>query len=345
MDGEVKPHWTLKDILNAWAGNHGKTLAAALGLMSEERRVELLNRMLDTYLGDVNDEQTPLMLDALDRVVMQNDKPRLLVQMEHLYWNIPSKMRRTRLWIVRKLLVEWTCDIKDPASVHAFRRFIAMVFPEPIIKSRREGETDMEMNARGQEVVRADQQAALEAARERLESASFLHDDFLRSNADAIYEPWLQQPWIPAELSSVLIVARAKHGGLAVAERDLRNAKVLEGLPDSGIAVIGGITSRMRINSVQAEAVLEDIVRRTRVRNPAYDAQTNMKRHYEFIGTDCIEIGVRAHGEHDLSDLYADSIMAIEDARRQGTLLTCNTKLTVYISLGGQLQQQWSKAS
>ncbi len=159
--------------------------------------------------------------------------------LKKLYWTLPDQKQvdtrydnisckhvpvwgaalvETKLWILKNLIIEWRSSVSIPGSLEAFRFLIAVFQPLHKEYRKREGESDYEMQARGRQVYEEEQKGILNLIRQHTNS-SFKSDDL---------EEWISQPYVPEEIKQVLVIARARNGGIDLAVRDIRNSKLLE---------------------------------------------------------------------------------------------------------------------
>lgn len=132
----------------------------------------------------------------------------------------------TKNYIFRELIPEWELTPEEPSkeSKYAFRRMIAMGWPQREEVAPNPSEFEVELNARGRFVHEKERELYIASIREHLQRCC---GRLQAEDADAIFAPWLTQESVPDEILKLLVMARAKLGGPALALRDIENAKRL----------------------------------------------------------------------------------------------------------------------
>jgi len=159
-------------------------------------------------------------------------------RLRELYWELPdarqdgtryselerkdipvyeSALVKTKLWIVKEVFRDWSREINFK-SWKAFRFLVAAYEPDSKEHPKRKDESEDETRARGRRVSKEEQEGILKIVRENI------GDYFKPENLTS----WLQQPCIPFAIQKVLILARARNGGMDLIKRELRNNELVE---------------------------------------------------------------------------------------------------------------------
>jgi hypothetical protein len=337
-------------------GGLGSMLAsyADKGLTPEER-LEMAEGLLEAAISKRSDDDVITMLGLLYQATRsaqpfssagegRANRERFNLRLEEIFWKLPfsepelyspySQHRerkgllvKSRLFICRELIKEWTVT-EMPQSVHAFRRLIAMGWPATL-EHQRQGESDVEMRARNRMIFAKEREGILAIAREHL--ATFATHEEQREGPDAVFGPWLAHACVPDELRKLLVMARAKMGGFELTKRDIRNADILNGVPDSGLHIIRAIAERMwdavQAGQVAGERVWEVI----QVANPQYhylDMHFDKAYSCQFTGEDAIAIEIGPlQVPPEFVFLAAKDV--VNNIRARTALLRFNISLTV----------------
>lgn len=201
-------------------------LAAAMG-HNDDVTLEMVELLSTAY----HKEEWEIMLrEKKTSADYYRGEQRFREHIRRLYWQLPdgrtslhkgykqATLFKTKLRIFGEIIKEW--GTPRESSVRAFRFLIAAYNPLPEGELRHEGESDDEMQARGRWVFHEEQAATLQLIREHTG----------RDWRPKDLEFWLQQPYVPEGIQRLLILARARNGGMALVERDLWFAKLLEPL-------------------------------------------------------------------------------------------------------------------
>lgn len=126
--------------------------------------------------------------------------------------NIPKlqALMRTRLLIFGELIQRWELTLIKK-NIRAFHRIVAMGWPR------------LDCGRRSRWMPKKEHDGIREIVRDHV--AKLLRDagnDL--ASIDAAVRPWLELPDVPDELRNILVVARAKAGGVPMALRDIQNA-------------------------------------------------------------------------------------------------------------------------
>lgn len=155
--------------------------------------------------------------------------------LEELYWQLPGDVAynsravlpQSKSLIFQELLKDWKPD-RTPASTRAFRRVIAMGWPRARWASPDAGEHELELKARGYHVGERLRETFLKTLRSYLQYPGDWRGSFFGGKEhapreiDCAFRPWLTQRDVPEEILHVMVMARAKAGGLSMALRDIR---------------------------------------------------------------------------------------------------------------------------
>jgi hypothetical protein len=233
----------------------------------------------------------------------------------------------TKARIFRELLGEWSYQATEK-SVHAFRRAIAMGWPlSAQFKQLFAGESDSELRARGRFVGQDEQKQYSTAVREHL--GRFDSYEVKKHGADAVFAPWLAQQRVPEDIEKMLVVARAKMGGIEMARRDVRYASVLDGLPESGIDLLRVAADEMRARYADAQSVVKEVVETIRKRNPYWRGDT-VPHTISFKSQKELTISFdRCQSDEDQSTMFGDANVAIAAAEAVGRFKGCTVRLDV----------------
>ena len=244
-------------------------------------------------------------------------------------------------FIFRELLPEWTAEPTE-RSVHAFRRVIAMGWPlRESFTFPREGEQEAELKARGRMIDGKEQGKYADDVRQHMEYFGGYGD----KDADKIFGPWLAQPNVPEAIEKLLTVARTKKGEADLARRDIRNAAILEGLPESGLAVLRAQADQMRVWHADAESVLASVVDAQRKRYPGWRANT-LPHAFTFTSQTDLTIEFnRCQDDDDQSRMFGEAYDAIASAKAAGRFKGCPVRLAVKRSDAGTaiLRHAWDR--
>ncbi len=172
--------------------------------------------------------------------------PRFEMHLKSLYWQFPDHrpgekvydrfdekkwwyqekptLQKAKQWIIGRIGGLWKADFTEE-NVVCFRFLIAAGCPERKNQLRRDGESDDEMTARGRFISEDEKGAVLQVIRERTDGRYVFPAEKI--------EPWLNLPCVPDSVRRILAIARTRNGGVELAERDIKYAKLLAPLePD-----------------------------------------------------------------------------------------------------------------
>jgi len=128
---------------------------------------------------------------------------------------------RHRVFGMKKTILEtaipyWRIPTDEESSIQAFRFFIAAHSPLSSQFNRAKWESDYEELARGRTVFKEEKDLIEALMRENIK-----YWGVRDLNA------WILQPFVPEEISNILILARARSGHKDLAEQDIANAEFL----------------------------------------------------------------------------------------------------------------------
>lgn len=284
-----------------------------------------------------------------DRAAEREAAIRFRTYLAELFWQLPDSRREqlyyreqdgsrcedghatlqalpaTKRFIFQELLPEWTAE-PTKQSVHAFRRVIAMGWPlGKDFTYPREGEQEVERKARGRLIDAKERGKYEDDVRQHLDKIA----GYGSEGTDKVFSPWLAQKNVPEEIQKILTLARARKGGTELACRDIKNAAVLEGLPESGYVVLKMNADRMRrwCSEVQAvaAAVEDGIAKRW---SPHYRRQV-VAPHTLDINFSSLTIKFSEHGVEEVTAVFNDAKAALKTARKEGKLQGCHVIIKV----------------
>ncbi len=264
--------------------------------------------------------------------------------LSELFWELPSRpgysdagrvslMVDTKVRIFRELIREWT-SASTPSSRHAFRRAIAMGWPEQSMSEHQrliEERDPIECKAVGRFVGAEEQKRYVAVVRECL--GCFGVYPYKGVTADSVFGPWLAEKHVPGEIEDLLVVARAKAGGVATARRDIDYATLMDGISSSGVAMLRSVAGSFRRWQTDVDAVFERITKLSAGNDDELKYRKNLQREFDVLAPDSIRIQVCAGWEHHarLSAMHRDAQAAIEHVKSVGMLRGCSVELCVYL--------------
>lgn len=335
MEIKVESHHELEDILRAY-GDLGALFAHTTPNMSEKERVDLVKQLIEGCITTYRDADLVVMLEALTRASANEFGPGRNAYLEELYWRLPTTERvqeglrkpafvKSRLHICGKLIRKWTAN-PTRNSDDAFRRLIAMGWPLHEKYQPRDGDTVVELNARGRIVSQEEVKGILDIVRAHLNGFTF-DKGAERLSPDEIFRPWLAMLNVPEDLRKMLNVARARMGGPELAERDLIYANILDGLPDSALEAIRRIADPMRQTVGEVNEAFERLFRWLGDAYPRFQARQYLKKKMAFKGCAWVAITIGPVGEPD--EVFAAMVRIIETMRQEKRL--CDVAITLEV--------------
>ncbi len=135
--------------------------------------------------------------------------------------SLDTSADRAGVNVMKKMILEaaipyWRVS-PDEESIEVFRFFIAAHSPLALQFHRAEWESDYEEWARGKMVSKEEKDKIEALMREHIKNWRVKDLNF-----------WIPQRFIPEEIRNILIIARARTGGIDLAWEDIDNAKFLE---------------------------------------------------------------------------------------------------------------------
>ncbi|MEK7187418.1 MAG: hypothetical protein AAB691_01060 [Patescibacteria group bacterium] len=153
-----------------------------------------------------------------------------------LYWKLPNlrfsgyssrqdpaaTMVETKMALLKRIIGAWLPQ-GTKESREAFGFIIAVCYPLPTNQFRPSGESVAETKARGRMVF----------PEEREKIFALIRDHISFWKADQL-DPWILEPRLPADIQKILIITRARNGGMELVRRELEQARILQPLDSSG---------------------------------------------------------------------------------------------------------------
>ncbi len=327
----------------------GGLLRLAVLAMSSLERLAMAKELFATAVRVEHDEEALVALQLVDRALVEvcnHEEPRppeteatcrLRTFMDEVFWTLPDEgayqrhgaepiFVQTRLAIVRELITEWKA-VELPHTVHAFRRLIAMGWPVEKHYHQRNGESDVEMKARGRRVSAKESESIVNIVRAHLERFGSKEKDEL--GPDGVFGPWLAHAHVPEEIRHLLVMARAKMGGSDMTMRDLRYADILDGVPQSGLDLLTASAERMRVAAKAVQRVMYEALETIEGHRHSSYARTHLEdgERYRFVSEDTIMLKVGPLGKAE--DLLLAMVEAISKVRFESNLKTFDVELEV----------------
>lgn len=220
--------------------------------LSPGEQINKLKEVFSLAIQSRNDESALAALKALEKVhhaeamggsFMVNGQM-LSSWVKEVYWLLPDAEKvgtkyndfhgrhddvfgatliKTKMYIISRIIFEWQPEEFTKSSINAFRFLIAAFEPRPKERGRIEGESAHEEKARGRKVFIEEKEGILQMIRKHL----------MWQRDPECLNFWIKQPAVPKDIQNILIVARARNGGIFLAERDIRYGEILRSLnPD-----------------------------------------------------------------------------------------------------------------
>lgn len=333
MTKTIESWYKMEEVLST-CSQAGKLIGQVLAWKSEQERVAWIDFMLEACLRHFEDESCVSLLEARQRAVGPGTSPSFNVFLEDFYWKLPVHQLvrgasepafvKTRLHICRLLIREWGAT-PNAETAHAFRRLIAMGWSESERQLRRAGESDVEVQARGRRVSDEERKGILEIIRNHMEGFGSWEER--KAGPDTLFDPWLRQSHVPEDIQKLLVIARAKMGGAALAQRDIRNGGILDGIPCDGLELLRTEADGLRRLVREVNEALERLLARLGETNPMYQARQYLERACYFEKLDELTIRIGPAGDPD--DLFAEMATIIVQMRNEGRLTACRVNLDV----------------
>jgi len=154
-----------------------------------------------------------------------------------LYRGIPQSAEETvlntKLWIIEQIVLCWWKEELWPESISAFE-FICEAYGKAVSKKLRDGI---------QQIIR-----------DRI--GGRFKPEYL--------EQWLEQPHVPENIQQLLVIARARNGGVQFTKRDIRNAKFLksfqlEECSEAALALLQDFMERVALLDFKIKVLLDEM--------------------------------------------------------------------------------------
>lgn len=149
-------------------------------------------------------------------------------RLRQLYWELPDRVvldpiRRldsptllgTKLAIIKTVICDWKPELNEQ-SFGVYRFLMSAYHQLQDIYERQGGALDRGPYSRSRVAFPEEKKQIAQAIREHTTHFQSKH-----------LEQWLKQPYMSDEIKLILIIARARNGGIELVERDMRNAEIL----------------------------------------------------------------------------------------------------------------------
>jgi len=208
--------------------------------LSITERVDEIRETFELAVRSHNDEAALELLQVLDRIYYALDSDQFHSWLKDFYWDLPDAKKagtrynefskkyddvfeatlvEAKMHIIPRILSEWRLEELTESSIDAFRFIIAAFEPRPKEWRKREGGSVYETMTQGRRVYKEEKDRILQMIRTHVEWRQTEH-----------LNQWIKQPAVPHEIQKVLIIARARNGGMELALEDIRHSEILQPL-------------------------------------------------------------------------------------------------------------------
>jgi len=209
--------------------------------LSITERVDEIRETFELAVRSHNDEAALGLLRVLDRVYCVLDPEKFHSWLKDFYWDLPDAKKvgtrynefskkyddvfeatlvETKMYMIGQIIHEWKPEELTESSIDAFRFIIAAFEPRPKEWRKQEGGSVYETMTQGRRVYKEEKDRILQMIRTHVE---------WRQKTEHLNQ-WIKQPAVPYEIQKVLIIARARNGGMELALEDIRHSEILQPL-------------------------------------------------------------------------------------------------------------------